>query len=192
MTADESRKKLTEGNGRFAAGKPGVRESSLPRIRELSENGQHPLAIIVSCSDSRVPPEFIFDQGLGDLFVVRTAGNVVDDVALGSIEYGAEHLHIPLILVLGHEKCGAVRATVDSAGGDVRGSLRAITDKIKKSLYRAGASDNIYEGCADENIRNTMSDIRNNKVIAGLIHEGRVQVAGAKYGIGDGKVTFFS
>ena len=91
--------------------------------------GQHPFAIVLSCSDSRVPPEMVFDQGFGDLFVVRTAGNITDDVAMGSLEYGAEHLHVPLIVVLGHEHCGAVEATLQ--GGEAPGHIGKIVPSIR-------------------------------------------------------------
>lgn len=188
MTAFEARSRLAAGNGRFVEGKPAFKELGEGRRRELSENGQHPFAVIVCCSDSRVPPELVFDQGLGDLFVVRTAGNVVDDVALGSIEYGAEHLNIPLIVVLGHEKCGAVKATVD-AHGDAGGCIRSITEKIGKSYGKVRGSRNPYEACEDENIRDTVAEIGNNPVIRHLIREGKVEVVGAKYAIDSGKVT---
>jgi carbonic anhydrase len=192
MTPTESREKLIAGNERFTAGKPGAKDLGSTRRQDLSDNGQHPLALVVCCSDSRVPPELIFDQGLGDLFVVRTAGNVVDDVALGSIEYGAEHLHIPLIVVLGHEKCGAVKATVDSARAHehVHGCIKSITDKIKKSLDKVGDTLNVYEDCTNENIRSTMNEISANKIVGALIREGNTKVVGAKYGISTGKVTF--
>lgn len=192
MTSSESKNMLVAGNGRFISDAMNCGNLGRDRIRDLSENGQHPFALVVCCSDSRIPPELVFDQGLGDLFVVRTAGNVVDDVALGSIEYGAEHLGIPLIVVLGHEKCGAVKATVDSNGGKgVHGCIKSITDIIKISLDKVGASGNVYEACTDENIRNTIIEIKNNTIIAELIHEGKTAVVGAKYGIDDGKVTFW-
>jgi carbonic anhydrase len=197
MTSSGSKELLVAGNERFASGKFGAKDLGLARIQNLSNNGQHPFALVVCCSDSRVPPEILFDQGLGDLFVVRTAGNVVDDVALGSVEYGAEHLEIPLIVVLGHEKCGAVRATVDSvrASKHVHGCIRSITDIIKKSLDKVtadtvGDSPNVYEDCTDENIRSTMAEIEKNKIVGALIREGKTTVVGAKYGFSDGRITF--
>lgn len=193
MTAQEAKSRLVIGNDRFVAGKPDVKNLGESRIKDLSDNGQHPFAIVVCCSDSRVPPEHVFDQGLGDIFVVRTAGNVVDDIGLGSIEYGAEHLNIPLIVVLGHEKCGAVKATVDSVhfnGGDIHGCIKAVTDKIKPCCDKVHGAQNVYEACEDENIRSVVAEISNNKVISHLIKEGHVEVLGAKYGISTGKVTF--
>ena len=191
MTSSEARNRLMAGNKRFVEGTLTAKDIGESRIRDLSDNGQHPFAVVVCCSDSRVPPEIVFDQGLGELFIVRTAGNVVDDVALGSVEYGAEHLGIPLIVVLGHEKCGAVRATIDAHGG-VHGCIKAITDKIGRSYDKVCESRNAYEACEDENIRDTAAEIRSNTVIKHLIRSGKVEVVGAKYAIGTGKVTFLS
>lgn len=197
MTASEARKKLIAGNERFIAGKPDNKDISAYRRRELAENGQHPFALIVCCSDSRVPPEILFDQGLGELFVVRTAGNVVDDIGMGSIEYGAEHLHIPLVVVLGHENCGAVKATVDSGlasidanGGEVHGCIHAVVSKIDKARLKVAGAADPYTACEDENIRNVVEEIRSNSVIAGLLEERKLEIVGAKYGITDGRVTF--
>lgn len=185
----KAKQRLIEGNERFVSGKSTNRAIDMTKIEELAVKGQKPFALIVCCSDSRVPPELIFDQGFGDIFVVRTAGNVVDEVCLGSIEYGAEHLDIPLIVVLGHEGCGAVKATVD--GGPAHGALKAITDRISVSYSKLKASKNIYAECEDENIKSTISDIKNNSLIAHLISQGKTEVIGAKYGIHSAKVSFF-
>src|SRR6478609_1500980 len=107
--------KLEEGNKRFVSGKPMHPNETLERIRELKK-GQHPFAVIVSCSDSRVPAELVFDQGLGDIFSIRTAGNVIGDYELGSLEYAVEHLGCKLIVVMGHKDCGAIKAFIDSKG----------------------------------------------------------------------------
>jgi carbonic anhydrase len=124
-----------EGNQRFVSGKITIKDIGPAKREDLAVNGQKPFAVIVSCSDSRVPPEILFDQALGDIFVVRVAGNVLDPVAMGSVEYGAEHLGCPLLVVMGHENCGAVKATVD--GGEAPGSISAIVDKIKPSVEKA-------------------------------------------------------
>jgi carbonic anhydrase len=189
MTALEAKNRLILGNDRFVAGKPNTGDMGESRRRDLSENGQHPFAVVVCCSDSRVPPEHVFDQGLGDIFVVRTAGNILDDIGMGSVEYGAEHLDIPLIVVLGHEKCGAVKATIDSHG-NVHGCIKAITDKIGKSYAKVGDSQNAYAACEDQNIRDTVAEIKNNALISHLIHEGKTEVVGAKYALATGRVTF--
>src|SRR5262249_39949150 len=111
FTADEALAKLMDGNKRYASSHSLHPHQSAGRRHEL-EATQHPFACILSCSDSRVPPEVVFDEGLGDLFVVRVAGNIVDSAVTGSIEYAVEHLGTPLVLVMGHEKCGAVQATL--------------------------------------------------------------------------------
>jgi carbonic anhydrase len=110
-TADGALKLLKEGNARFAEDKPAAKDIGAKRRQELAK-GQHPFAVVLTCADSRVAPELLFDQGLGDLFVLRVAGNLTDPLILGSIEYAVEHLHTPLIVVLGHENCGAVAAAL--------------------------------------------------------------------------------
>ncbi|MHB8079768.1 MAG: carbonic anhydrase, partial [Candidatus Krumholzibacteriia bacterium] len=122
---------LLAGNQRFVAGAPTRAHQDVGRRTEVA-NGQQPLAVIVGCADSRVPPEMLFDQGLGDLFVVRVAGEVVDDAALASIEYAVEHLGAGLIVVLGHERCGAVAAAV--AGGEAPGHLSTLVKAIAPAV----------------------------------------------------------
>src|SRR5207237_5372942 len=109
LTPDQALSRLVAGNQRFVAHKPTHPHEDLARRHDLA-GSQHPFAVVLSCSDSRLPPELVFDQGLGDLFVIRVAGNITDAAVIGSIEYAVEHLHAPLIVVLGHEKCGAVTA----------------------------------------------------------------------------------
>src|SRR5262252_9569528 len=131
LSADEALKKLIAGNERYVRAKVNHPDESLARRKELT-TGQHPFAVILGCADSRVSPELLFDEGLGDLFVIRVAGNIVDDAVLGSIEYAVEHLDTKLIVVLGHEKCGAVSAAVE--GGDVPGHLKALVAAIQASV----------------------------------------------------------
>jgi carbonic anhydrase len=131
VPADEALNRLKAGNERFAntkvsAGKP------VAARRAATAKAQHPFAIIVGCADSRTSPEIIFDQGIGDLFVVRTAGNLVDDFALGSIEYAVEHLGSRLIVVLGHQRCGAVQAAL--AGGSAPGHIEALVRAIQPAV----------------------------------------------------------
>jgi len=134
ISPDEALKKLIDGNNRFVQSAQAQKDIGNNRRTELTK-GQHPFAVILSCSDSRVPPEHIFDQGLGDIFVVRVAGNVADSIELGSVEYAAEHLGVPLILVLGHQSCGAVKATVD--GGKPEGNIESIVKKIAPAVKKA-------------------------------------------------------
>ena len=136
LTADEALSKLMDGNLHFVANQITIRETSTPSIREALATGQKPFAIILACSDSRVPPEIIFDQGLGEIFVVRVAGNVPDPVILGSIEYAAEHFNCPLVMVLGHKRCGAVTAAVQSQGpphGNIGAIIKTIAPAVKQA-----------------------------------------------------------
>jgi carbonic anhydrase len=123
-----------EGNDRFVAGQS-IHPDQTNERRLALAGGQSPFAIVLTCSDSRVAPELFFDQGLGDLFVIRNAGNVLDDHVIGSMEYAVEHLHVPLIIVVGHEKCGAVTAAV--AGGEVPGHLHSVTDDIAPAVEQS-------------------------------------------------------
>ncbi|MFJ2812517.1 MULTISPECIES: carbonic anhydrase [unclassified Streptomyces] len=128
---------LLAGNHRYATGHPGHPHAS-GRRRHLLAAEQHPFAVVVGCIDSRVPPELIFDQGLGDLLCIRTAGQVLDEAVLASIQYGVEELRVPLVLVLGHERCGAVAATLEHlrTGGRVPGHLELLVDEIAPAARR--------------------------------------------------------
>ena len=152
-------KRLQDGNERFVAGTPTQVTKDAKRRAEVA-NGQKPFAIIVSCSDSRVGPEVVFDQGLGDIFVVRAAGHVVDDVGLGSIEYAVEHLGSSLILVLGHERCGAVAAAV--ARGKTSGHVPAIVKAIKPAVAKAkGQPGDAVDNTVRAHVREVARQLRN-------------------------------
>jgi carbonic anhydrase len=131
LTADQALQRLIEGNARYIAGKPMHPDQTTERRTELAK-GQFPFAIVLTCADSRVAPELFLDQGLGDLFVIRNAGNILDDHVIGSMEYAIEHLHVPLVLVVGHEKCGAVSAAV--AGGEAPGHIRSVVEAIEPAV----------------------------------------------------------
>lgn len=192
VTSTSAKQLLIEGNKRFVSDKVLPNDLSYAKRINLAIKGQYPFAVVLSCSDSRVPPELVFNQGLGDIFVVRNAGNVVDAVTLGSIEYGAEHLGVPLIVVMGHEKCGAVIATVN--GGHVEGSIVSIIEKITPSFekIKSTSSDKnvLYEKCTDENINNSIEEIKKSPVISKLLAEKKIEIVGAKYHIQSGEVTF--
>jgi carbonic anhydrase len=183
---------LKEGNERFRTGRVLMNDLSYSRRNDLAQNGQQPFAVIVSCSDSRVPPEEIFDQGLGDLFVVRVAGNVITPVELGSIEYAVEHLKTPLVVVLGHEQCGAVTAAVE--GGTLPGSMNAIVDHIRPAVNEAkrsiGDNVNLVEKAADLNVLNALAEIRQSQVIQHAMG-GSLQLHGAKYDLHEGRIEWF-
>ncbi len=192
--ADQSLTKLMDGNKRYVSGAFLQRDLSDAKRKELAK-GQKPSAIVVTCSDSRVSPELLFDQSIGDVFVVRTAGNVVDKIALGSIEYAAEHLHSPLVYVLGHEKCGAVKATLDTieAKGKPEGNIGAILEKVMPAAVAAnkkgGSKDEIFENAIKENVKNTSKEIMEKSIIIQhLVHENKVKIVGGEYSLQTGKV----
>ena len=183
MNATEALKKLKEGNARFVAGKPMAR--SLMKQRKDSVAGQHPFAIVLTCSDSRVPPEHIFDAGIGEIFVVRTAGNIADAVALGSLEYAAEHLHVPLLVVVGHEGCGAVAAACasDCAPGNI--------DCIVKEMQPAVKAGNKEPSrVITENVKCVLATLRRkSSILSHLEKEGKLKIAGGVYSLSTGAVS---
>lgn len=193
ISATQALNNLVEGNRRFVTGNLYSKDLGKTRREDLLVNGQHPFAVVVTCSDSRVPPEVVFDQALGDLFVVRVAGNVLDSVSLGSVEYAADHLHTPLVVVMGHENCGAVQATVE--GGEPPGSIGSITARIRPAVDKVRAMGidgrELCEKAADENVRATMEVLKKSPVLKHLIDEGRLTLVGAKYHLGSGEVVFF-
>jgi carbonic anhydrase len=182
---------LIAGNERYAAGQPIHPRQDVAR-REDVANGQNPIAVIVGCSDSRVPPEIVFDQGLGDLFVVRTAGNVVDDQATGSIEYAVEHLHVHLIIVLGHENCGAVAAAV--SGGTMDGHIGSITDAIQPAVEQARPwPGNLLDNAINANVLRVVYQLKHSEPI--LEHEvetGNLTVLGARYNLAPGTLEWLT
>lgn len=185
-SSDEALQILKEGNSRFATDKSVLRNINAER-RESLKNGQNPYAVIVSCSDSRVTPTTVFNAGLGELFDIRLAGNVVDDDALGSIEYAVEHLNTPLIVVMGHQSCGAVTATYNEVvkGEKVSGNMESFVKKITPSVNKNGTIDDAIH----TNIDMVVKEISEDKGIKTLIDQGKVKVVGAYYDL-NGNVTF--
>lgn len=177
IPAQEALLKLREGNAKYLDAEVGTGDISKRIRRDTYENGQHPYAIIVTCSDSRVIPENIFSVGIGELFTIRVAGNVIGDNQLGSVEYAAEHLGSNLVLVLGHTHCGAVGAAI---GGGAGGFVKSITDEIMAAI---GSEGDDYKACC-LNVENSVKKIRDNLNIAGL------EAVGAVYHIEDGHVDF--
>ena len=185
-SSDEALQILKEGNARFATDKSVLRNINAER-RESLKNGQNPYAVIVSCSDSRVTPTTVFNAGLGELFDIRLAGNVVDDDALGSIEYAVEHLNTPLIVVMGHQSCGAVTATYNEVvkGEKVSGNMESFVKKITPSVNKNGTIDDAIH----TNIDMVVKEISEDKGIKTLIDQGKVKAVGAYYDL-NGNVTF--
>ncbi|MCX7965444.1 MAG: carbonic anhydrase [Syntrophorhabdaceae bacterium] len=182
---------LIEGNKRYASGHPIHPHEDSERRKEVS-SGQKPFAVIVGCSDSRVPPQIIFDQGIGDLFIIRVAGNIVDDVALGSIEYAVEHLGTELVVVLGHSKCGAVMAAVNGTeeDGHIRCIIKTIMPAVEKARKQEG---DVIVNAIRNNIDMMVETIKNSEpIISKLIKKGKLKVIGAHYDIDTGVVEFYT
>jgi carbonic anhydrase len=195
MSPDEALKLLKDGNERYAAGKLQYPHQSRERRALTFGQGQHPFATVLSCSDSRVPVELIFDQGLGDLFVVRVAGNVAQVDELGSIEYAVEHLATPLVVVLGHSQCGAVTAVVENA--KVHGHLAALLAPIKLAVAKARSENPALSGEAflnaavQANIWQAVEDLfQKSQDIRAKAKAGKVTVVGALYELDTGQVQW--
>lgn len=187
LSPDKALERLVAGNARFVANKEQHPDESAARRRELAQ-GQHPFAVILGCADSRVPPELLFDEGLGDLFVIRVAGNVVDDDVLASIEYAVEHLGTKLIVVLGHEQCGAVSAAIsgESAAGHLGTLLSAIKPSVEATAHSPG---NQVHNCVVENAIHTARQIRESEpVLKPAIEREHLKVVAADYELDTGKV----
>jgi carbonic anhydrase len=190
VTSVEANQRLVEGNGRFVAGHGQHARQDADRRTELA-NTQHPFAVILGCADSRTGPEILFDQGLGDLFVVREAGNVVDDHTIGSIEYAVEHLHSPLIVVLGHERCGAVAAARDTiaAKGHAEGHIASLVESIRPAVEATAGQD--ADATCKANIRNMVHALKTSEpLLQHRVETGEVAVVGACYDLDTGVVTF--
>jgi carbonic anhydrase len=192
MKPAEALERLKQGNGRFLGGAASPRD--LKAQVKATASGQYPFAGVLSCMDSRVPPEIVFDQGIGDLFVVRVAGNVVDTDDLGSLEYATKVVGSKLILVMGHTSCGAVKGAID----DVKlGNLTFLLEKIRPVIAASGpgtSHDAAYvDKVAQSNVRQTIREIREKSpIIRELADSGKIGLAGAMYDVATGKVTFLA
>ncbi len=194
LTPDEALARLKEGNRRFVEDANAC-AANLTKRREEIAGGQQPWAIVLTCSDSRVTPELVFGGvTLGELFVIRNAGNVLDTGALGTIEYGTEHLHAPLVVVMGHEKCGAVSAACDVAktGAALEGSIGKMVQPILpvalKALY---TSDDLVGQTVVDNARSGAKRIvEESPIVSHLVDEGKVRIVAAVYDIDSGEVRF--
>ncbi len=182
---------LKKGNERFVTGSLSKKEYD--KERNSTAKSQHPYAIVLTCADSRLSPEIIFDESIGRLFVVRDAGNLVDSVILGSIEYAAEHLKAKLLIVLGHEACGAVKATI--GGGEVPPNIGSIVSRLKPPVEKIKATglkdDKLVSGCVEENVFYQMKQaVKQSHVLAELVEKGEFGIIGGVYDLGTGKVKF--
>jgi carbonic anhydrase len=208
---------LKKGNGRFTSGNPqhpdeskeertytatnsyenagmiflGITAAEAAKRRAQLIKSQHPFAVIVSCSDSRVPPEIVFDHGLGDLFVLRVAGNVINDEGLGSIEYAVDHLAVRLIVVLGHQHCGAVKAAKETiaAEGKAPAHIQSLVTAIKPAVDATVNGD--LEATVKANVKDVVLALRTSKpILKPKIDSGEVRVIGAYYSLDTGAVAF--
>jgi carbonic anhydrase len=188
MTGKEALQVLLAGNNRFLSGKlehPNHCEES----RKGLVSGQDPIAVVLACADARVPPVDIFDQGLGDLFILRVAGNIINDHILGSIEYAVSHLHTPLIMVMGHSSCGAVGAVAQ--GVKLGGHIASLTPSIEAALKKAKGQEGLWtNNAAKELAKTTAKKIEESEpIIADLVTEGKVLVVATYYDLSTGEVV---
>jgi carbonic anhydrase len=201
ISAREALDRLRDGNRRFASDdRPSEASAGEKRRRELATS-QEPFAIILGCSDSRVPAELVFDQGLGDLFVIRVAGNIVAPSQVGSVEFAAARFGTRLVVVLGHSQCGAILATLDELGRptqDQSKNLRAIVDRVRPSVEMLLATelgrdrDKLVQNAVRANIRASADHLRHgSEILENLIRSDGLLVVGAEYSLETGAVDFF-
>jgi carbonic anhydrase len=194
LTPDQALALLKEGNDKFVTDAPYRQVNDRDRRLEIAR-GQTPFAVLVSCSDSRVPPELLFGRGLGELFIVRNAGNTVDTTALGSIEYGVVELGVPLVVVLGHEKCGAVDAAVKvvKENATFPGAIGQMIEPIVPAVLRAQAQPgDLLDNAVRENVRRTVNRLRTSEaLLQEPLRSGKLKIVGARYDLDNGDVDFF-
>ena len=194
--ADEALARLLRGNGRFVAGSLTANHQSADWRKGLVAD-QHPFATILSCSDSRVPPELLFDAGFGDLFVNRVAGNIVDTDNLGSIEYAVDHLHTPLVLVMGHEGCGAVTAALGSTSEqakeakEIQALLSHLLPALKGIDPKLSMKERIAQG-VEANVRRSVQLLKSNSDLKEKIAGGHLKIVGGVYELETGKVRLLN
>jgi len=195
ISPDEALRLLKEGNARYVDGKLQHPRQGPERRALTSGQGQHPLAAVLTCSDSRVPPEIIFDQGIGDLFVIRVAGNVAATDEIGSIEYAVDQRGAPLVLVLGHTQCGLVGAVLD--GAKLPPNIASLAEPIKPAVDKAreanlgAAQDVLLKAAITGNVWQALEDmLRLSPVIREKVKEGKVKLAGALYDLDTGQVQW--
>ena len=187
LGSNEALKKLFEGNERFSKGEAKHPNQDKKRILEIAKD-QNPFAVVIGCSDSRIVPEIIFDQGLGDLFVIRVAGNTVGNVCIGSVEYAVEHLGIELVLILGHKRCGVVKTA--ASGDDVHHHLGSLVKTAQIAVEKVKDKPGcLIDNAVKENVKLLKEKLEHaDHFISDYIKEGRCKVVGAYYDLDNGKV----
>jgi carbonic anhydrase len=193
QTPQQALQRLKDGNERFVSDVTGDLHVDAARRAELLA-GQAPYALVLSCADSRVPPEIVFNTGLGELFVVRSAGEVLDRSVVGSLEYGAEHLKSPLLVVMGHEFCGAVKAAKERKAGTSMGpNLDFMLKQIQPAVARADKAlfDEPLRAAVLANVELVVSDLQaQSAILRTLVERGKLQIVGAFYELSTGRVSF--
>ena len=188
---DEALQRLLDGNQRYVNNRT-VDPNQTERRRVEVATGQHPFATILGCVDSRVPPEIVFDRGLGDLFVIRTAGQVVDQAVMGSIEFGSFELGIPLVFVLGHESCGAVKATLETleANGHAEGSIGYLVEAITPAIEAAhGQEGDELDNAVKANVSLVVEQLKQSPILSAAIAAGTLKIVGGRYDLDKGAIT---
>lgn len=195
VTSDEAMQRLTDGNSRFVRGASTHPNDNDARREQTATDGQHPFATILACSDSRVPLELLFDQGIGDLFVVRVAGNVCGVNEMGSIEYGVDHLGTPLFVVLGHTQCGAVTAAATE--GELHGNIRPLVAQIAPAVTEAQAAHpdlhgkDLVPAAVEANVWQSVEDLfAHSPTMRHSVQSGKAKVVGAIYDLKTGQVKW--
>ncbi|MBD8526288.1 carbonic anhydrase [Pseudomarimonas arenosa] len=200
LSADQALARLREGNARFVQHVVSLDALLSHAQRSEQARAQHPFAVILGCSDSRVPAEFVFDQGLGDLFVIRVAGNIAAPSQIGSIEFAVDRFGVKLVVVLGHSNCGAIRATLDYIANPSEASpgIHAIVDRIRPTLTSLVSGcechdeAELMQNAVRANVRATVAQLRQSSVLLEGLHlAGELKIVGADYSLETGAVAFF-
>jgi carbonic anhydrase len=187
VTPDQALEKLLSGNNRFVNQKRSNRNQSQERLTEVAQ-GQEPFAAILSCADSRVPSELVFDQGLGDLFVCRVAGNIATPEEIGSLEFGTLVLGSKVLMVMGHQRCGAVKAAIK--GGELPGQIGSLIKSINVGDVPSTSTDEVsLEKAAKANIAHQVEVLKKSPVLSDLIAKGQLKIVGSYYDLDTGKVS---
>ena len=186
MSAADALKLLLEGNQRFIDGKLEHPNQTVARRVEVAK-GQHPFAALLACSDSRTPPEIIFDRGLGDIFVVRVAGNVADQVVIESLDYSVKHLGVRVVMILGHNRCGAVTAAV--AGHEEEGDVGPMLTELRPAVAASkGIAGDPVENAVRENVKLVMKKIATSAELSAMVKSGELKIVGGIYDLDTGKI----
>ncbi len=201
MNADKALQTLIDGNQRYIAGTSDDAELTITTRRQSINAGQSPFAVILGCSDSRVPVELVFNQGLGDLFVIRVAGNIAAPSQIGSVEYACQHLGTRLVVVLGHSHCGAINATVDSLLGELdelSPNIASIVDHVSPAVHpvvmhkQYTDKDELVHQAMRANVEQSVSGLQmRSPILRDMVNRNKIKIIGAEYSIETGVVDFY-